>query len=97
MVTSADAITALVKAHQLVAARRKSTAVVLGNLTLANIRHRDLDTAIFYLHQAINVIERTRAGGGLNLAFAAARELRPWSDRPAVQDVNERLLTLMTP
>ncbi|WP_308442348.1 helix-turn-helix transcriptional regulator [Micromonospora andamanensis] len=93
----ADAITALEKAHQLVAARRKSTAVVLGNLTLANIRHRDLDTAISYLHQAINVIERTRAGGGLNLAFAAARELRPWSDRPAVQDVNERLLTLMTP
>jgi hypothetical protein len=59
---SADAITALEKAHQLVAARRKSTAVVLGNLALANLRHRDLDTAFSYLHQAISVIERTREG-----------------------------------
>ncbi|MCW3843946.1 hypothetical protein ONA70_28035 [Micromonospora yasonensis] len=88
-----DAITALEKARQLIAARRKSTAVVLGNLALASILHRDVDAATSYLHQTIEVLERTRAGGGLNLAFVAARQLRPWRDQPSVQDVNDRLLT----
>ncbi|MFY1616734.1 helix-turn-helix transcriptional regulator [Micromonospora sp. WMMD736] len=92
-----EAIKALESAHHLVAAGRKSTAVVLGNLAIANIRHRDLATAVAYLHLAVDVIEQTRAGGGLNLAFAAARQLRPWSDHPSVQEVNDRLLTLMTP
>ncbi|MEV6690470.1 helix-turn-helix transcriptional regulator [Micromonospora sp. NPDC051196] len=93
----ADAIPALENARHLIAARRKSTAVVLGNLALASILQRDLDAATCYLHEAIDVIEGTRAGGGLNLAFTAARQLRPWRDQPAVQDVNDRLLTLMTP
>lgn len=92
-----DAIAALENARQLIAARRKSTAVVLGNLALASIRRRDVDAATGYLHEAIDVIEQTRAGGGLNLAFAATRALRPWRDEPSVQDVNDRLLTLMTP
>ncbi|MFG1833843.1 helix-turn-helix domain-containing protein [Micromonospora chersina] len=91
----ADAMKALEEARQLIAARRKSTAVVLGNLALAGILHRDVDAATSYLHQTIEVIERTRAGGGLNLAFAAARQLRPWRDLPSVQDVNDRLFTLM--
>ncbi|MFG2060290.1 hypothetical protein ACGFIK_02580 [Micromonospora sp. NPDC048871] len=91
------AVKALEEAHQLVAARRKSTAVILGNLALANIRHRDLEAAVSYLHLNIDVIERTRAGGGLTLAFSAARQLRPWSDQPPVQDVHDRLLTLITP
>ncbi|WP_433534878.1 helix-turn-helix transcriptional regulator [Micromonospora sp. CA-249363] len=94
---STKAVKALETAHHLIAVRRKSTAVVLGNLALANIRHRDLDTAVSYLNLAVDVIERTRAGGGLTLAFAAARQLRPWSGQPLVQDVNDRLLTLMTP
>ncbi|MFI5834881.1 helix-turn-helix domain-containing protein [Micromonospora sp. NPDC051300] len=93
----ADAITSLRTAHQLISERRKSTAVVLGNLAIACIRHRDLDMAISYLHQTVDVIERTRAGGGLNLAFAAARQLRPWRDRSAVQDAKDRLHSLMTP
>ena len=84
-------------ARQLIAARRKSTAVILGNLALASILQRDVDAATSYLHQTIDVIERTRAGGGLNLAFAAARQLRPWRNEPPVQDVNDRLLTLMSP
>ncbi|MET8308256.1 helix-turn-helix transcriptional regulator [Micromonospora sp. NPDC005173] len=92
-----EAVPALEKARQLIAARRKSTAVILGNLALASILRRDVDAATSYLHQAIDVIERTRAGGGLNLAFAAARQLRPWRNEPLVQDVNDRLLTLMSP
>jgi transcriptional regulator with XRE-family HTH domain len=92
-----EAVSALENARHLMAARRKSTAVVLGNLALASILRRDVDAATSYLHQAIDVIEQTRAGGGLYLAFAAARALRPWRDEPSVQDVNDRLLTLMTP
>ncbi|MGW4682557.1 helix-turn-helix transcriptional regulator [Micromonospora taraxaci] len=92
-----EAVSALEEARQLITARRKSTAVVLGNLALASILGRDIDAATSYLHQAIDIIERTRAGGGLNLAFAAARGLRPWRDEPSVQDVNDRLLTLMSP
>jgi hypothetical protein len=35
-------------------------------------------------------------GGGLNIIFGAGRELRPWRTVPVVQDVCDRLLTLMT-
>ena len=92
----AEAASALDNARHLIAARRKSTAVILGNLALASILQRDIEAATSYLHQAVDVIEQTRAAGGLNLAFAAARKLRPWRHEPSVQDVNDRLLTLMT-
>ncbi|GLZ57770.1 helix-turn-helix transcriptional regulator [Micromonospora sp. NBRC 107095] len=90
------AITALQTAQKLSETQQKSTAVILGNLALASILRRDIEAATSYLHQAIDVIESTRAGGGLNLAFTAARQLSPWRAEPAVQDVNDRLLTLMT-
>ncbi|MEU3456925.1 hypothetical protein ABZ671_25490 [Micromonospora sp. NPDC006766] len=77
-----EAVAALESARQLIAARRKSTAVILGNLALAEILQREVDAATSHLHQAIDVIEETRAAGGLNLAFAAARQLRPWRDEP---------------
>jgi transcriptional regulator with XRE-family HTH domain len=83
-------------AFHLIATSRKSTAVVLGNLALASIRQHDIDVATGRLHQAIDVVEQTRGGGGLNIVFTAARELRPWRAEPAVQEVNDRLLTLMT-
>ena len=76
--------------------RKKATAIVLGNLALASIRRRSIDTAAARLHEAIDIVEQTRGGGGLNVVFAAARELRPWRNERAVQDVNDRLLALMT-
>jgi hypothetical protein len=72
--------------------RRSSWA----NLALASIRQGHLDVGAAHLHDAIDVIERTRAGGGLNVVFTAARELRPWRNEPVVQEVTDRLLTLMT-
>jgi hypothetical protein len=75
--------------------RQKSRAIVLGNLALAHIRQRDLDQAAVVLHQAIDVVEQTRGGGGLNLLFAASREFRPWQQEPVVQAVHDRLLTLV--
>lgn len=76
--------------------QKKSTAIVLGNLALAGIRQRNVDAAVVRLHEAIDVVEHNRGGGGLNVVFTAARELRPWRNEPTVQDVNDRLLALMT-
>jgi tetratricopeptide (TPR) repeat protein len=75
--------------------RHKSKAIVLGNLALAHIRQRDVEQAAAVLHRAIDLLEVSRGGGGLNVVFAAVRELRPWRYEPFAQDVNERLLTLM--
>ncbi|MBT2411730.1 helix-turn-helix domain-containing protein [Streptomyces sp. ISL-12] len=76
-------------------AKQKSQAIALGNLTLSLIRQHKLDEAAVSLHQTIDTVELTRGGGGLNLAFAAGRELREWRHEPWVQDINDRLLALM--
>jgi len=55
-----------------------------------------IDEAAATLHSAIDVVEMTRGGGGFNIVFGAGRELRPWRQLPIVQDVYDRLLTLMT-
>ncbi|MFK8911641.1 helix-turn-helix domain-containing protein [Streptomyces sp. YS-3] len=75
--------------------RKKSRAIVLGNLTLAYIRQHELDAAVETLGEAIAELEETRGGGGMNLVFGAARELRPWRQEPIVADVHDRLLALM--
>jgi transcriptional regulator with XRE-family HTH domain len=76
--------------------RRKSHAIVLGNLALAHLRQRDLDSATGTLHQVIDVVEETRGGGAVNVLFAAGRELRPWRDRRDVQEIMDRTLALMS-
>ena len=73
----------------------KSQAIVLGNLALALIRQEDLDGGAGRLHQAMDVIEQNWGGGGLNIIFGAGKELSPWRSVPVVQDVHDRLLTLM--
>ena len=73
----------------------KSQAVAQGNLALAHIRQRRLDEATGALHRAIDLVQLNWGGGGLNIAFGAGRELCPWRDVPAVQDVDDRLLTLI--
>jgi tetratricopeptide (TPR) repeat protein len=76
--------------------RHKSKAIILGNLALAHVRQRDIDQAATVLHRAIDLLEVSRGGGGLNVVSAAVRELRPWRHEPVAQDVHERLLALMT-
>jgi len=75
--------------------RSKSQAIVLGNLSLAYIRQGKLDEAAGRLHQAIDIVELTWGGGGLNIVFGACRELQPWRQVQAVQDVYDRVLALM--
>ncbi|MCX4904404.1 helix-turn-helix transcriptional regulator [Streptomyces sp. NBC_00878] len=77
------------------ASKKKSQAIVLGNLTLALIRQGKLDEAAGVMHHTIDAVELTRGGGGLNLAFSAGRELRQWRDEPWAQEINDRLLALM--
>jgi len=76
--------------------RSKAQAIVLGNLALACIQLGDLDEAAARLHQAIDVLELNRGGGGLNIVFKAGRELLPWRTAPVARDVQDRLLSLMT-
>ncbi|GAA3844086.1 hypothetical protein GCM10022243_08120 [Saccharothrix violaceirubra] len=75
--------------------RSKSEAIVLGNLTLARLRQGKVDEAAATLHRAMDVIERTWGGGGLTIMFDACREMRPWRTRTEVQDVHDRMLSLM--
>ena len=73
----------------------KSQAIVLANLALAHLRQRNIDAAADALHRAIDIVESTRAGGGLTVAFSAGREMAPWRAEPIVRDIHDRLLGLM--
>jgi transcriptional regulator with XRE-family HTH domain len=75
--------------------KKKSQAIVLGNLSLAYIQQGELQAATASLHQAIDALETSRGGGGLMLAFEAGRKLRPWRQETAVQDLHDRLFMLM--
>lgn len=75
--------------------RSKSRAIVLGNLALADILQHKIDEAVRTLHLAIDVVEQTRGGGGLNIVFKAGRQLRPWQREKVVQDVYDRMHSLM--
>lgn len=78
------------------AAQSKSRAIVLGNLSLAHLHQHDLDVAAARLHDAIDVLEATRGGGGLNIVSNAVRKLRRWRGEPVVHDIYDRMLSLMT-
>jgi hypothetical protein len=81
---------------QALAAKRKSQSIALANLALTLIRQHKLDEAVSTMHKAIDAVDQTRGGGGLNLIFAAGRELRPWQHEGWAQDLRDRLLALMT-
>ncbi len=51
--------------------------------------------AVTGAHEAIDVVEHNCGGGGLNVVFTPARELKPWRNERTVQEVNDRLLGLM--
>ncbi|GLW14943.1 helix-turn-helix transcriptional regulator [Streptomyces kronopolitis] len=75
--------------------RGKSRAIVLGNLALTAIRQGDLDAALIVFNDAVDELRGSRGGGGMNIVFRAARELRPWRAENAVQESQDRLLALM--
>jgi hypothetical protein len=85
----------LEQATQLLHDQSISQAVVLGNLALAYIRLGALDAAVARPNLAIDVTERNRGGGGLNIICSAGRQLRRWRDSAQVQDICDRIMALM--
>lgn len=77
------------------AGEQKVSALVLGNLGLAYIRQRQVEAAVASLHAALDELERTRGGAGLNVVFTAGRELHPWRGEPIVHEVHDRMLALV--
>ncbi|MFD6072801.1 helix-turn-helix domain-containing protein [Amycolatopsis lurida] len=75
--------------------KKKSQSIVLGNLTLAYIQQGELHEATRSLHQTIDALETSRGGGGFTLAFEAGRKLAPWRHEVAVQELHDRLFTLI--
>lgn len=75
--------------------RSKSRSIILANLSLAHIQQRELDHAAAALHVAIDCVETTWGGGGLKVIFGVAQELRPWRKEPVVDQVYDRLFTMM--
>ncbi|WP_037719191.1 MULTISPECIES: helix-turn-helix transcriptional regulator [Actinomycetes] len=85
----------LVAAADALASKRKSQSIVFGNLALARVRAGEIDGAVDALNKAIDTLEVTRGGGGLNVAFGVGRELRPWRRESSVAAAGERLFALM--
>jgi hypothetical protein len=78
-----------------IAGEQKVSALVIGNLGLAYIRQRQLEAAVASLHAAIDELERTRGGAGLNVVFTAGRELGTWRREAAVHEIHDRMLALV--
>ena len=73
----------------------KTEAIIVGNLGLAYVRQHALDEAAATLHRAIDLLEETRGGAGLNIVFSACREMQPFRMQPVIRDVYDRVLSLM--
>jgi transcriptional regulator with XRE-family HTH domain len=67
-------------------------AILMGQLVWDASQRRDHASARIYLDQAIDAARQVRDPAAEGLA---AREMRPWRTLPAVQEVSDRLLTLM--
>lgn len=85
----------LERAATTIGTRSKSGAIVLGNRGLSHLGQGDLEAATLALNHAIDTVDRTRGGGGLNVVANACRQLHPWRSEPRVHDVYDRLLSLM--
>ncbi|GAB4085945.1 hypothetical protein GCM10028784_25750 [Myceligenerans cantabricum] len=86
----------LEEARTQLGAGSKSRAIVTGNISLALIRQGLPDEAATVLHEAIDLVEANQGGGGMTIAFQAGRELQPWRMVNDVQDVRERLYSLIS-
>lgn len=89
------ALSALDEAAALASPGSKSQALVVANSALTLARSGQADAAAARLTEAIAMIEATRGGGALNIAFQAGRELHRRHPSPATSDVVDRLMALV--
>ncbi|MEV6256460.1 hypothetical protein AB0L97_24700 [Nocardia sp. NPDC051911] len=73
----------------------KTDAIVMGNLSLAQIRQHRFEEGALVLNKAIDTVEQTRGGAGLNIVFNVCREARSYRNVAALRDVYDRVLELM--
>lgn len=74
----------------------KTLAMIVGNAALALAMSGEVDGAAERLSEAIDLIELTRGGGALNIAFQVGRAIHRHGRVAAAGDVIDRLLSLMT-
>ena len=86
----------LEQAVPLLTERPKSQGLVCANLALSHARQRELDGAVGALHQAMDTVRATRAGGASTLIATAMRELRAFRTEPAVDELQDRVIDLLT-
>ena len=87
------ALSALAQA-ELESPTTKTRAMVVGNAALALASCGEFDGAAERLSEAIDLIEQTRGGGALNIAFQVGRAIHR-RGVTAAGDVIDRLLSLM--
>jgi transcriptional regulator with XRE-family HTH domain len=73
----------------------KTLAMVVGNSALALALSGEVDGAAERLSEVIDLIEMTRGGGALNIAFQVGRAIHRQGRAAAASDVIDRLLSLM--
>jgi hypothetical protein len=81
-------------AWRLGSGKEKHKSVILADLSTAFVPQDDPEHANAVLHQVIDLVELTGSAAGKRRAFAAGRQLTRWSNKPFVQDVQDRLLAL---
>lgn len=86
----------LEQAAPLLADRPKSQGLVCANLALSHARQREVEGAVEALHQAMETVRATRAGGASTLIATAMRELRTFRSEPAVDELQDRVIELLT-
>jgi transcriptional regulator with XRE-family HTH domain len=80
----------------MVGKKPKTDAIVMGNLSLTQIRQHKFEEGAYILNKAIDCVEKARGGAGLNIVFNACRELKPYRNSAVLRDVYDRVLELMT-
>ncbi|MEU6829327.1 helix-turn-helix transcriptional regulator [Nocardia beijingensis] len=88
--------TLLEEVSGMVGKKPKTDAIIMGNLSLAQIRQRHFEEGAHILNKAIDSVEKARGGAGLNIVFNACRELKPYRNSAVLRDVYDRVLELMT-
>ncbi|MCK9872402.1 hypothetical protein [Nocardiopsis dassonvillei] len=76
--------------------RPKTRGIALANLSLAHVRQQEIEGATSVLHHAMDLSRTTHAGGATPLIASVVRELAPWRTVPAVVDVQDRFIDLLT-